>query len=222
MQAMRRQEAAWVGEKLRGMGCRVVLNLGSGSKRFREVSKPYIDRDIFEPLARAGARVVHSDLKVGEGVDIGGDLFDPAVQARLREVGADAIVACNIMEHLPEGHRERFAGVLDSLLPAGGTLVVTVPYSYPYHADPIDTLYRPSPQELCACFPRYEVLDARTIASESYGDEFVAGGPWRMTRKVLRMFFPFMRPKRWLSHAHRFLWLFRPYRLTGVVLRKPS
>jgi hypothetical protein len=36
------------------------------------------------------------------------------------------------------------------------------------------------------------------------------------------MFFPFMRPKRWLSHAHRFLWLFRPYRLTGVVLRKPS
>jgi len=210
-----------VGEKLRDMDCRVVLNLGSGSKRFREISKPYIDRAIFEPVARTGARVVHSDLKAGEGVDIGGDLFDPAIQVRLRALRPDAIVACNIMEHLPKDCRERFAQVLDSLLPPGGVLVVTVPYSYPYHADPIDTLYRPSPKELCACFPSYDVLDARTIASESYGDEFVAGGPKRMARKVLRMFFPFVRPKRWLSHAHRFLWLFRPYQLTGVVLRKP-
>jgi len=96
-----------------------------------------------------------------------------------------------------------------------------VPYSYPYHADPIDTLYRPSPKELCALFPGYEVLEARTIESESYGDEFVAGGPFRMMRKVLRMFFPFVRPKRWFSHAHRMLWLFRPYKLSGVVLRKP-
>jgi SAM-dependent methyltransferase len=219
---VRRQEAQWVGDQLRGINCRVVLNLGSGSKRFREVSKPYIDREIFEPLARAGARVVHSDLKAGEGVDIGGDLFDAVVQARLRELRADAIVACNIMEHLPTDLRRRFPAVLDGVLAPGGVLVVTVPYSYPYHADPIDTLYRPSPKELCALFPRYEVLDARTIDSESYGDEFLAGGPWRMTRKVLRMFFPFVRPKRWFSHAHRMLWLFRPYRLSGVVLRKPA
>jgi hypothetical protein len=96
-----------------------------------------------------------------------------------------------------------------------------VPYSYPYHADPIDTLYRPNPEELCACFPSYEVLEARTIESESYGDEFIAGGPARMARKLLRMFFPFVRPRRWLSHAHRMLWLFRRYSLSAVVLRKP-
>jgi len=220
---MRKQEAAWVGEQLRGAAtCRVVLNLGSGSRRFREVSKPYIDRDIFEPLARAGARVVHADLKSGEGIEVSGDLFDAAIQARLRALSPDAIVACNIMEHLPEDLRGSFPAVLDSLLRPGGVLVVTVPYSYPYHADPIDTLYRPSPKQLCALFPGYQVIDARTIDSESYGDEFVAGGPWRMTRKVLRMFFPFVRPKRWFSHVHRFLWLFRPYRLTGVVLRKAS
>jgi hypothetical protein len=219
---MRRQEAAWIGEKLRGLeGDRVVLNLGSGSKRFREVSKPYIDREIFDPLARRGARIVHADLKSGEGIDISGDLFDPAVQSRLRELRPDAVLACNILEHLPRDSRERFAAVLDSLLPAGAVLVITVPYSYPYHADPIDTLYRPSPKELCAHFPGYEVLEARTIESESYGDEFVAGGPLRMARKLLRMLFPFVRPRRWLSHAHRMLWLFRPYVLSGVVLRKP-
>ena len=220
---MRTQEAAWIGEKVRALaGARVVLNLGSGSKRFREVSKPYIDRDIFEPLARAGARVVHADLKSGEGIDISGDLFDPAVQDRLRGLAADTLLACNIMEHLPVEARERFPTVLDSLLPPGGVLVITVPYSYPYHADPIDTLYRPSPQELCARFPGYEVIEARTVESESYGDEFVAGGPLRMVRKVLRMFFPFVRPKRWFSHAHRMMWLFRPYQLSGVVLRKPA
>jgi hypothetical protein len=220
---MRRQEAAWIGEKLRALnGARVVLNLGSGSKRFREISKPYIDREIFDPLVRAGVRVVHADLKSGEGIDISGDVFDPAVQARLQDLGPETVLACNIMEHLPKEYRARFPAVLDSLLPPGGILVITVPYSYPYHADPIDTLYRPDPQELCACFPGYEVLEARTIDSESYGDEFVAGGTSRMLRKVLRMFFPFVRPKRWLSHAHRMLWMFRPYRLSGVVLRKPG
>jgi hypothetical protein len=219
---MRKQEAAWIGEQLRALeGSRVVLNLGSGSKRFREVSKPYIDREIFEPLARRGARVVHADLKSGEGIDVSGDLFDPAVQARLRELHPDALLACNIMEHLTKGSRERFPAVIDSLLPAGALLVITVPYSYPYHADPIDTLYRPSPAELCARFPGYQVIAARTIESESYGDEFVAGGPLRMARKLLRMLFPFVRPRRWLSHAHRMLWLFRPYVLSGVVLRKP-
>jgi hypothetical protein len=220
---MRRQEAAWIGEKLRGLGARrAVLNLGSGSKRFREVSKPYIDREIFDPLQREGTRVVHADLKSGEGIEISGDLFDPAIQARLRELRADAVLACNIMEHLPKDYRGRFPAVLDSLVVPGGVLIITVPYSYPYHADPIDTLYRPSPEELCRLFPAYAVLEARTIESESYGDEFVAGGAGRMTRKVLRMFFPFVRPKRWFSHAHRMLWLFRPYVLSGVVLRKPS
>ena len=66
------------------------------------------------------------------------------------------------------------------------------------------------------------MIEARTIESESYGDEFVAGGPLRMARKLLRMLFPFVRPKRWLSHAHRMLWLFRPYVLSAVVLRKPA
>src|SRR5436190_2470248 len=219
---MRRQEAAWIGERLRALADRrVVLNLGSGSKHFREVSKPYIDREIFDPLVRHGARVVHADLKSGEGIEISGDLFDPAIQSRLRELRPDTLLACNIMEHLPKDYRERFPAVLDALLPPGGVLVITVPYSYPYHADPIDTLYRPRPEEVAALFPGYEVIEARTIESESYGDEFVAGGPARMARKLLRMFFPFVRPKRWLSHAHRMTWLFRPYKLTGVVLRKP-
>ena len=217
---MRTQEAAWIGERLRTLAnLNVVLNLGSGTSHFRVVSKPYIDRDIFEPLAKRGARVVHADLKSGDGIDISGDLFEPAAQQRLRDVRADAILACNIMEHLPQALRGRFPAILDSLLAPGGVLVVTVPYSYPYHADPIDTLYRPSPKELAAAFSGYEVIEARVIESESYGDEFLAGGPWRMARKLVRLLVPYP-PKRWLSHAHRMLWMFRRYKLSAVVLRK--
>jgi hypothetical protein len=218
---MRTQEAAWIGERLRSLGNVLVLNLGSGTRHFRVVSKPYIDRDIFDPLVKRGARVVHADLKEGEGIDVSGDLFDPPVQRKLRDLGAGAILACNIMEHLPAELRGRFPAVLDALLAPGGVLVITVPYSYPYHADPIDTLYRPSPQELAACFPGYEVVEARTLDSESYGDEFVSGGPWRMARKLVRLLIP-LPPKRWFSHAHRMLWMFRPYRLSAVVLRKPG
>jgi methyl coenzyme M reductase gamma subunit len=73
----------------------VVLNLGSGSRRFREVSKPYIDTDIFDPLRRRGARVVHADLRQEDGVDVSGDLFDPGIQARLRALQPEVVLACN-------------------------------------------------------------------------------------------------------------------------------
>jgi len=228
---VRTEEAAWIGDRLRALDAQrraaargnsfVVLNLGSGSRRFREVSKPYIDAGIFDPLRRRGATVVHADLKHEDGVDVSGDLFDPGIQARLRALQPDVVLACNIFEHLDAGLRRRFPAVLDSLLPAGAVLVITAPYSYPYHADPIDTLYRPSPAEICRLFSGDEVVDATVMKSSSYGAEFVHGGPLRMVRKLVRLLFPFVRPKRWLSHAHRMLWLFRPYLLTGVVLRKP-
>lgn len=202
-------------------GIRTVLNLGSGSQRFREISKPYIHAEIFRPLISAGASVVHSDQRSGPGVDVSGDIFDPRVQAELRALRPDLVLACNIMEHLEGRLREGFPGVLDSILPSRGVLVITVPYSYPYHADPIDTLYRPNPAQIAALLPAYEVVQSTVIRSGSYGDEFVAGGPLRMTRKVLRMLFPFVRPKRWFSHAHRMMWLFRPYLISAVMLRKP-
>jgi hypothetical protein len=41
-----------------------------------------------------------------------------------------------------------------------------------------------------------------------------------MARKLVRLLVPFP-PKRWFSHAHRMLWMFRPYLLSAVVLRKP-
>jgi hypothetical protein len=66
------------------------------------------------------------------------------------------------------------------------------------------------------------VLEQAAVDCGSYGEEFAQGTPGRRARKLLRLLFPFVRPKRWLTHAHRFLWLNRPYRISCVLMQKPG
>ena len=56
---------------------------------------------------------------------------------RLRSLKGKTILCSNLLEHVPSPSRmaERITG----LVPPGGVLLVTVPNSYPYHPDPIDT-----------------------------------------------------------------------------------
>ena len=61
-------------------------------------------------------------------------------------MGAKCVLCCNILEHVAD--REAFARVCDQILSPGGTIVVSVPQSYPLHMDPIDTYYRPMPAEI--------------------------------------------------------------------------
>jgi hypothetical protein len=226
---MRIEEAQWIGAGLARHVLRAVdaagavaLNLGSGTRKAREVSKPYIDELALAPLRRSGWRVVHSDMFEGDGIDLVGDLFDPAFQDRLNDLRPQVVMFCNVFEHLPARLRVQCPAVLQRILAPGGYLFITVPRSYPYHADPIDTMYRPTPQQVAALFPGMLVLDAQVLDSDSYGDEFMRGSLWQRVRKLLRLLFPFIRPKRWLSHAHRFRWLDKPYRHSCLLLRKPA
>lgn len=226
---MRIEEAAWIQacsaahiETAAAAPADVALNLGSGTRASREVSKPYIDRLTLQPLRAKGYRIFHSDMFEADGVDLCGDIFDPQFQRQLEALQARIVIFCNVLEHLPDGLRKRVPQILERIIAPGGHLFITVPRSYPYHADPIDTMYRPAPAEVAAMFPALQVLDARVIDSDSYLTEFRRGSYWKRTRKVLRLLFPFVRPRRWLSHAHRFLWLRRPYRHTCVLFRKPG
>jgi hypothetical protein len=226
---MRLEEAQWIGAALarhillaNGAAGAVALNLGSGTRKSREVSKPYIDELALAPLRRNGWRVVHSDLIEGDGVDLAGDLFDPAFREVLNGLRPRVVMFCNVFEHLPDRLRVQVPSILERLVAPGGHLFITVPRSYPYHADPIDTMYRPAPQEVAALFPGMLVVDAQVLDSDSYGAEFRRGSPWQRVRKLLRLLFPFVRPKRWLSHTHRFFWLRKPYRHSCLLLRKPA
>ena len=120
-----------------------VLNLGSSSGEVREGVQPWIDAEVFCPLRSRGVETFHVDMRELPGVDIRADLTDAADVRRLGALGPKALLCCNLLEHVlePRGLAQH---CLD-LLPAGGLVFVTVPFSYPYHRDPIDTMYRPSP-----------------------------------------------------------------------------
>ena len=136
----------------------VLLNLGSSTEFFRKIEQPHIDKFLFQPLDNKKYKLIHFDLKSNDGVDISGDIFSKKIQKKLKELNPSIILCCNLLEHLEENSRNRIATILNNLLKKNGVLILTVPYSYPLHLDPIDSYYRPSPKELVRKFYGYDVL----------------------------------------------------------------
>jgi hypothetical protein len=201
-----------------------MLDVGSQREDVRRAVQPWVDRDLFDPFKRRGHVVRHLDLEAGPGVDLVGDLADPVFRAGLSALGFRSVVCCNLLEHVPD--RTEIARALAALVPAGGYLFVSVPNRYPYHPDPIDTLFRPGPAELAALFPgtrvrRQAVLRCGTLAgyvlarlahSPAAFIREVAGGGRRPRTHAP----PEPRPSRL-----RFLpWLVRPFKVTCLVLQK--
>src|SRR3954468_14196161 len=151
-----------------------LLNLGSSTRAFREVAKPHIQDELFGPLEAAGIRIVHSDLKQADGVDLAGDIFDPAIRAELRARKFKCLLCSNLLEHVRD--RAAVAAACEEIVGPGGLILATVPSSYPYHADPIDTGYRPAPAELARLFADSEPLLAEELAGRTYAEDIGARG----------------------------------------------
>lgn len=204
-------EARWVGAalaKLPDEQLFPLLNVGSQDAAFREQRQPWIDAHVFAPLRTRGGKVVHLDLAPGDGVDITGDLLDPTVRAQLR--GFRSVLCANVLEHVPD--RERFAAALVDITAPGGYLIVTVPRQFPYHPDPIDTMFRPSIEELAALFPTLEVIDAQVVRSTML----------LLFLQRLLMFRSAPPSTTSASMRNEFLrWLLRRVSATAVVFRRP-
>ncbi|MAM94872.1 hypothetical protein [Parvibaculum sp.] len=223
---MRPSEAKAIGEILARLDRQEIspfLNLGSSTGAFRSISQSHIDRFIFRPLAERGVEGLHADIKPGEGVDIVGDIYDPTTMASIERLAPKLVLCCNMFEHVTD--REALAKRLDEMLQPGGHLLVTVPYSYPIHYDPIDTRFRPSPEELKALFPGFTTVEAGIWPDTTYLQDLLAtrgtGGTLKhMARSALKFFMFWRGLHWWKGHFHRYLWLFRPYKVTAVLLRK--
>ena len=222
---MRREEAArmaeWMGSLSLPPGA-VCLNIGSSTEDFRTRSQPHIERLLFRPLRESGVRVIHCDMKPDPGVDLVGDVLDAGFQRQLRSLGAQLLICSNLLEHLTDP--KAFAGACASLVAPGGYALFTVPSDYPYHPDPNDTMFRPTPRQLAGMFPAWEVVEAEQMACGNYLDDLKNTGRfWRQSaRHLLRVAAPFYRPRYWLSAAHRLLWLFRPYKVSMLLVRRPA
>jgi SAM-dependent methyltransferase len=221
---MRPEEADTLTRWVRELGLKpgsVCLNLGSSTKEFREHGQPHVAGRFIRPLESDGIRFVHCDMKEADGVDEVGDILDPDFRSRLRRYDAALLVCSNLLEHLTEP--ELFAKACADLVKDGGYGLFSVPLSYPYHPDPIDTMLRLTPAELAAMMPEWAVVRSAEIEAGNYWRDLRDSGEgWsRLVRQIGRVALPFYRPSRWRENASRLSWLMRKYRVSIVLLRKP-
>lgn len=195
-----------------------LLNLGSSSAMVRETVQPWMENEIFCPLRNRGVKIVHVDMRQSPGVDLQADLTDATDLRRLAMLRSKALLCCNLLEHVLAPERLA-AGCLD-LVPAGGLLFVTVPFSYPHHRDPIDTMFRPSPGELARVFAGARLLDGTILnAGVSYRDT-VRQRPWILLRHIARFPAPFLSFEKWKRSMAHLYWLAAEYRISCAVFEK--
>jgi hypothetical protein len=218
---MRPEEATYLGAWLSMQDLAEIsplIELGASTQTFLE-THPHVQRHLLGPLIERGVRIVKTDIQPGPHIDIAGDIYDPAAQEKLKAVEAKCVLCCNILEHVTD--REAFARVCDEILSPGGTIVVSVPQSYPLHMDPIDTHYRPKPDEIAQLFSGYDVLVSETVVSGTAADDM--GNAWLEVPKVIRRaLFLQGGVDATKARLHRLLWLFRRYRISVAVLQKST
>jgi hypothetical protein len=171
---MLRNEAAWLQQQLAALplsSLDPLLSLGSGGTDFRDGKQPWIGQRVYAPLEQRSIRVVHHEFVPSPGVDVAGDLVDAAFLDGLSALETRAVICCNVLEHLVD--REPLLKAFESLVAPGASLVLTVPRGFPYHADPIDTMYRPSVADLTADLSGFKLV---------IGDEVACGTLWAYLR----------------------------------------
>tara|TARA_B110001452_G_scaffold75358_1_gene61086 strand:+ start:1835 stop:2533 length:699 start_codon:yes stop_codon:yes gene_type:complete len=225
------EEAIWLGEQLKAYTSSEskLLNIGSSTLTFRTIEQPHMAKYIFQPLETKGAFVVHSDISTDEGVDLIGDFTDPKFIQLLSEKQFEIVLCCNLLEHLED--RSLLVNALNKIIPTNGCLVLTVPYQYPYHMDPIDTLYRPSVDDLLKLFSGFEKIEGEIITARRYVlsqgvvkfhknyFQQLKESPKLMLRLFARSFIPFYKPKMWLITIKDLLRIFKPFQVTCVILK---
>lgn len=113
------------------------------------------------PLIDNGWNVVNVEIKDSDGVDIVADVSSYSMLDTLPR--SSFIICTNMLEHVPD-----ISLVVKNLLEVtkdGGYILITVPYKYKKHPDPIDNMFRPSPDEIVNLFPEgaIEVLEKGII-----------------------------------------------------------
>jgi hypothetical protein len=193
-----------------------VINLGSGDVDKLKNDKPWVFENVFLPLKISGANIIHSDFKNFGGVTHVCDLRLPEALSFTKDMhGPKLFILANVLEHVPKTARNNILNKIFSAMKKDDGLLVTVPNQYPYHPDPIDTLYRPSPQDLYGLI-KLNWIEGKVIAAGSYREEFLNMKTLKKIRKILKIFFPFQSPKEYLNNLHRFLYLFKKYKVTLV------
>jgi hypothetical protein len=194
-----------------------LLNIGSSTESFRKEVQPFIYKNVFEPLELKKFKVIHTDIKPMPGVDITGDLNDADFRTTLTGMGVKSILCSNLLEHLAEP--KVICNSILTLLKKGDLILVTVPYRFPFHKDPIDTLLRPTVEELVAYFPGTVVLDSAIVtANDSLRQVFMKNKLYFL-KMLIRCCLPFYKFKEWVNMMKDFSNWNEKFSATCVLLK---
>jgi hypothetical protein len=174
------------------------VDLGSADLNFRTREKPWVDSEIFAPLRRRGIPVTHVEIGEGPGIDLVADILSDEGHAKIAALQPRFIMLSNVLEHVYEPVK-MVTRCMD-MLPSGGRLFITVPRGYPRHTK-IDTMLRPTPEELAAMAPNAKVERALILDTEYHWHEI-----FRNPRKAMIV---------------KVKWLFTPYKVSMLLLAKP-
>lgn len=162
---MFKEEAQWIEEVTHNLHPlpenNTVFNLGSSTKAYRETVQPHIQKYVLLPLINNGWNVVNVDTKESDGVDVVADVCSYSL---LDILSRSSLTICtNMLEHVSD-----ISIVVKNLLGvtvSGGYVLITVPYKYRRHPDPIDNMFRPTPDEIASLFPKgaIEVIEKCSI-----------------------------------------------------------
>ncbi len=216
------EEAQWLRRKLDALDPAEIFpmcNVGSSTEHFRRVEQPHIDECLFEPARLRGLEVIHVDTKAADGVDLVGDLTDPTFLRQVRALEIKSVMCCNLLEHVTD--RQVVCAAIRSLVAPGGLLILTVPYRFPYHEDPIDTMFRPSVEELARLFPGTSIHAAEIVYARRSALE-MSEMRWPVLRMIVRAGMPFYRPRRWWAVVRGLYEMATGYKVTCVILRKDA
>ena len=195
----------------------IAVNLGSGNTNKLLLEKPWIEQNIFSHFKKN----IKVDKIAFDSIDIVGDLADPSIYKSIKEIECKKIFfLCNVLEHVPSKNRKTILNNIYTCMNSGDELIISVPYDYPYHADPIDTLYRPSAVELSRRI-KLKWQNKIIIHSGSYIDEFFRMSISKKIRRLLKPIWFFQKPSAYLHNFHQLFYLFKPYKISIVYGIKP-
>lgn len=218
---MLREEASWLADNIYVLDSDKIfpmINIGSSNQYFREKEQPWIDKLLFKPARILGYSVIHADVKTDVGVDIVGDLSDPIFLQKISTMKIQSVLCSNLLEHVV--NREEICKIISSIVPVGGYIFLSVPYQYPYHLDPIDTMFRPNVDELRQLFPEMKLLCGEIVEGGILVKSTSFNAIIYFLAMTIRVILPIYQPLKWFDSVRYSLWLFRNISATCIVLKK--
>lgn len=215
------QEALWIADQIKDIGHDLspLLNAGSSTLNFRKNEQPFIHSEIIVPFEKNGGEIIHLDMKKDEGVDMAGDLMQEDFRREVKARKIKGVLCSNLLEQVENA--QIVCDLLSEILQPKGYIILTTPRLYPYHSDPIDTMFRPTVEEVCAMFSTCNLVTGKilNIPNTSHFKTLIAS-PKSLLITIGRILLPFYKHESWKLMIEDIPNLFKNYQVTCVVLQK--